>query len=193
MPPVAWTFPLIGALIGYVTNWLAVRMIFRPRTPIGIGPLRFQGVLPRRREAFATSIAGAVEAHLFTREDLARLVRDPEVHAALEAGIDRRMDDFVAGLKAKVPMAGMFLQGPLLEMAREKIVEMSEGLVQEMAVHLEESVDLQSTIRAKILSFDLDRLEAIVLAVAQRELRFIEVAGGVLGAAVGTLQMLLLL
>jgi uncharacterized membrane protein YheB (UPF0754 family) len=192
MPPIAWTFPLVGALIGYVTNWLAVRMIFRPRRPIGISFLSFQGVLPRRKDAFARSIASAVGSHLFTSEDLAKLVRDPEVHRALEAGIERRMGTFVDGIKQKVPMAGMFLQGSMLELAREKILEMSEGLLGEVAGHLETSVDLQSSIEKKIQGFDLDRLEAIVLEVAKREMRFIEVAGGVLGGLVGVVQMLLL-
>ncbi|MBK9383711.1 MAG: DUF445 family protein [Planctomycetes bacterium] len=193
MPPIAWTFPLVGALIGYVTNWLAVRMIFRPRRPIGISFLSFQGVLPRRKDAFARSIASAVGSHLFTSEDLSKLVRDPEVHRALEAGIERRMGTFVDGIKQKVPMAGMFLQGSMLELAREKILEMSEGLLGEIAGHLETSADLQGSIERKIQGFDLDRLEAIVLEVAKREMRFIEVAGGVLGGLVGAAQMLLLL
>lgn len=193
MPPIAWSFPLVGALIGYVTNWLAVRMIFRPRRHVGFSWLGFQGVLPRRKEAFARSIAGAVEAHLFTREDLAQLVRDPDVHRALESGIERRMGSFVDGIKQKVPMAGMFLQGSLLELAREKILEMSEGLLGEVAEHLEASVDVRGLIERKIEGFDLDRLEAIVLEVAKRELRFIEVAGAVLGGLVGAAQMLLLL
>jgi uncharacterized membrane protein YheB (UPF0754 family) len=193
MPPIAWSFPLIGALIGYVTNWLAVRMIFRPRRPVGVSFLKFQGVLPRRKEAFARSIASAVEAHLFTREDIARLVRDPKVHQALESGIEKRMGAFVAGIKAKVPMAGMFLQGTMLDLARQQILAMSEGLLGEVAGHLEASVDVQGMIEKKIESFDLDRLEDIVLSVAKRELRFIEVAGAVLGAIVGAAQMLLLL
>ncbi|MFW5830079.1 MAG: DUF445 domain-containing protein, partial [Planctomycetota bacterium] len=41
---VAWPIwilmPLIGALIGYATNWLAIRMLFRPRRPV----LGFQGL-----------------------------------------------------------------------------------------------------------------------------------------------------
>ena len=35
--------PLVAAGIGWFTNFIAVRMIFRPRQPRGIGPLRFQG------------------------------------------------------------------------------------------------------------------------------------------------------
>lgn len=193
MPPIAWLFPVIGAFIGYVTNWLAVRMIFRPRRPVGVSFLSFQGVLPRRKAAFAHSIASAVEAHLFTREDFARLVRDPKVHQALESGIEKRMGTFVEGIKAKVPMAGMFLQGSMLDLARQQILAMSEGLLGEVAEHLEASVDVQGMIEKKIESFDLDRLESIVLSVAKRELRFIEVAGAVLGAIVGAAQMLLLL
>ena len=57
-PLLPWiVFPLVGALIGYATNWLAVKMLFRPRQPWGAGVLKFQGVVPRRQEALADSIS----------------------------------------------------------------------------------------------------------------------------------------
>ena len=48
--------PLIGALIGYLTNWLAVKMLFRPRKALYIGKFHVPftpGVIPRRKAALA--------------------------------------------------------------------------------------------------------------------------------------------
>ena len=74
-PWLPWiVFPLVGALIGYATNWLAVKMLFRPHRPKGFGPLRFQGVVPRRQEALAESIAETVQDELISAEDVAALV-----------------------------------------------------------------------------------------------------------------------
>mgnify|MGYP003335489021 FL=1 len=75
-PLLPWIiFPLVGALIGYATNWLAVKMLFRPRKPTGIGPFQFQGVVPRRQEALADSIAETVQDELISAKDVAALVQ----------------------------------------------------------------------------------------------------------------------
>ncbi|MCB9892442.1 MAG: DUF445 family protein [Planctomycetes bacterium] len=184
-------FPLIGALIGYGTNYVAVRMIFRPRRAWNLGFVKLQGLLPRRKQAFAASIGAAVETHLFSQEDIARLLQRPDIHRAIEQGVDRRMQDLIDGIVEKVPMARMFLQGALVEQVRAKILELAESMMVDVGTYIEDSVDMHAMIREKIENFDLDTLERIVLDVASRELRFIELAGAVLGALVGTAQMFL--
>lgn len=66
--------PLIGALIGFFTNWLAVRMLFRPYTEKRIGKLRIPftpGIIPKRRGALAASVGKAVGESLLTGDDIA--------------------------------------------------------------------------------------------------------------------------
>ena len=65
--------PLIGALIGYLTNWLAVKMLFRPRKALYIGKLHIPftpGVIPRRKAALATALGKMVSEMLVRKEDL---------------------------------------------------------------------------------------------------------------------------
>ena len=65
--------PLIGALIGYLTNWLAVKMLFRPRKALYIGKLHVPftpGVIPRRKAALATALGRMVSEMLVRKEDL---------------------------------------------------------------------------------------------------------------------------
>ena len=51
------TVPLITAFIGYITNWAAVKMVFHPRQPWGVGPLKWQGIVYRLAPKFAAEIA----------------------------------------------------------------------------------------------------------------------------------------
>ena len=65
--------PAVGAAIGYLTNALAVKMLFRPYSEKRIGRLRLPftpGVIPRRRKALARALGDAVGKQLVTQSDL---------------------------------------------------------------------------------------------------------------------------
>ncbi len=69
--------PLLGALIGYITNYIAVKMLFRPYKPIKIGKwtLPFTpGIIPKRKGALARAVGNAVGHRLFTGDDLKDLL-----------------------------------------------------------------------------------------------------------------------
>lgn len=63
---------LVGGVIGWFTNYLAIKLIFRPLYPIKI-PLigiKLQGLVPKRREEIATSIGKTVEEQLLSLDDI---------------------------------------------------------------------------------------------------------------------------
>lgn len=73
--------PVIGAVIGYCTNYIAVKMLFKPHNPVMIGRFRLPftpGIIPKRKSALANAIGEAVGKHLFTGNDIRRtLLSDP--------------------------------------------------------------------------------------------------------------------
>lgn len=65
--------PLIGAGIGYVTNWIAVKMMFRPLNTWHIGKLKIPftpGIIPKNKERIAESIGDTISKNLLTEETL---------------------------------------------------------------------------------------------------------------------------
>ncbi|MDR2719020.1 MAG: DUF445 family protein, partial [Treponema sp.] len=65
--------PVAGAIIGFVTNAIAIKMLFRPLREIRVFGLRLPftpGILPRQRKRLAVSIGSMVERELLTAEVL---------------------------------------------------------------------------------------------------------------------------
>jgi uncharacterized membrane protein YheB (UPF0754 family) len=52
--------PVVGAIIGYVCKWMAIKMLFHPSRWIGVGPIGWQGVVQRRSPKFAAGVADTV-------------------------------------------------------------------------------------------------------------------------------------
>ena len=73
--------PLIGAVIGYVTNWIAVKMLFRPRKEIRVFGKRLPftpGVIPRGQGRLARAVGNVVETQLLTPEYLGKKLLSKE-------------------------------------------------------------------------------------------------------------------
>lgn len=123
--------PLIGFVIGYFTNYLAIKMLFYPRKKI----LGIQGILPKRKKEIAKRIADV----------------SPSI---LPYNLDKI---------EKIPFVG------------KKAIDV-----------------LKKSIEEKVSSFSEDELEKIVFKVVKKELGFISLVGGIIGALIGIVQSVLL-
>jgi uncharacterized membrane protein YheB (UPF0754 family) len=182
--------PLVGAFIGWVTNLIAVKMLFRPLRPLRVLGLTLQGLIPRRRTEIAATVARTVERDLLSPGEISavlhRLDWEGEVSRAVDEIVERR-----AGALRTLPFAETVLE-PLKEaLARNLLKEVEErrgGLVD----RFRERLDLQEMVVRRLDQYDLAALEALVLKVASRELSAIVWLGALLGFLVGLAQVGLL-
>lgn len=82
--------PVIGAAIGYFTNYIAVKMMFRPLHPVKIGSrsLPFTpGIIPRGKSRLAKAIGEAVGENLLTEESFAETLLSPAIEKHLKEKI----------------------------------------------------------------------------------------------------------
>jgi len=67
------TGPVIGAVIGYITNDIAIRMLFRPHKAVYLGKWRLPftpGIVPRRKDQLASILGNAIVEKFFNADDL---------------------------------------------------------------------------------------------------------------------------
>ncbi len=190
-----FAIPAIGGVIGYLTNRLAVKMIFRPIKPINILGFRLQGLMPRRQADMAKSIGAVVGDHLVRHEDLARGLDSVDMESILMELLDHGLGPKIQELRG-LPLIGGFLTEARIEDLRKSIisslVEHKGKIMDKLEAALEKGLDVQALVADKVAAFPLDKLEALVLQVAAKELRAIEFLGGVLGILIGIGQVALL-
>lgn len=99
---VSWaTPPVLGALIGFVTNHIAIRMLFRPLTEkriLGIRVPFTPGIIPKQRRGLASSIGRMVSDELLTEDAVRAQVESPRVQEALRENI-AGLTDSILGLR----------------------------------------------------------------------------------------------
>jgi uncharacterized membrane protein YheB (UPF0754 family) len=74
--------PVIGAVIGYGTNYIAVKMLFRPLKPVQVGGFTLPftpGIFPKRKGQLARALGNAVGNNLLTKEDMEEMFLSEEM------------------------------------------------------------------------------------------------------------------
>jgi len=86
--------PCIGAFIGYLTNKIAIRMLFRPLRPWHLFGVRLPmtpGVIPSKRHELAINIGEMVGRHLLTSKDIGAAISDEPFQEHLALLADRKV------------------------------------------------------------------------------------------------------
>lgn len=185
--------PLITATIGWVTNWLAIKMLFYPRKPLRLLFWKWQGLIPRRQQQLATEAAEIIEREILQQHLILSEIKKIELSPYLEKTARTIVWERIGPQLRAIPLLGGFVNDSILAkletIAAAEIKKESGPLVEQVATEFESSVDLKCLIEDNIAAFDLDRLEAIVNQVAKREFRTIEWIGAVLGFLIGCAQL----
>ena len=90
--------PIIGAVIGYCTNYIAVKMLFYPRNEVRIGGHKLPftpGAIPKGKPRLAKTVGHVVANTLLTEEDIRQKILSPETEEAV-------MDKVMAELSSKI-------------------------------------------------------------------------------------------
>lgn len=91
--------PLLGAFIGYLTNKVAIRMLFRPLKPwymFGIRVPMTPGIIPSKRHELAENIGEMVGEHLMTATDIGAALSAERFQNHLHLLVDERVKDVLA-------------------------------------------------------------------------------------------------
>ena len=189
--------PIISAMIGWITNYIAVKMIFRPRIPINILGFQIQGLIPGRQLELAENLGSLVEKELVSHKDIQAILESEEVRDEIRNMIENQVDKFMADKLGSLPMVSMFLQGDLAQQIKQMLVDQLDEVIPEFVetsiTQIEKQLDFKEIVKQKVENFDHEKLEEIVFRIADKELKTIEILGAILGFFIGSVQVSILI
>lgn len=186
----------VGCFIGWITNLIAVRLLFKPIKPVKLPfGLKIQGVIPARKSELAATIGDVIEKQLVSSGDiLNHLVSEKEIDD-LKSVI---VDNVVLILKNKLPV---FLHGFTDKTLKKQLDNFMQkdgekyirDMLEKAITGANKRISVSKMVSDKIEALDLVSFEEIVIGVVKKELRYIELLGAVLGFIIGILQGIVLL
>ena len=184
---------IISGAIGWITNWVAIKMLFRPHKEINFGLFKIQGLIPKRRAEIGTGIANIIQNELISVKDVISNIDRVEFSKRLNNLIEDVLDkNLKKKVKEKFPLLQMFFSDKVAKdvgnTIKDIVMENQEKIFEIFSNYAEENIDFEVIISDKISNFSLDKLEEIITLLAKKELKHIEVIGAVLGVLIGAIQ-----
>ena len=182
---------IIGGLIGYLTNVVAIKLIFRPINPIKIPILNTEivGMIPKRKSEIAATIGQIIsEQFLSIDEIIDGIITDEDkdnitnyIKLKIKLILDEKMTLIPGTIKSLV-------QNYISDIIEEEIKSSIDELSEEIIIKANNRINIEEIVKNKINELDLYELEEIILTIVKNELRHIEILGLILGFFIGIIQ-----
>jgi uncharacterized membrane protein YheB (UPF0754 family) len=171
--PKGWTLVAGGGVVGYITNWVALKWIFQPLDPMKIGPFVLQGMFLTRQnevaEEFSEYIAGVTLSSKRVWADL------------LDGGSTARFTKIVG---SKMPLPS----GQVRKLVSHLSTVVGNGKDHPLHDYTQRTLRLGKTLETKMKGMSSREFEQVLHPIFQEDELTLILAGAVLGAIAGGLQ-----
>ncbi|HEY4285992.1 MAG TPA: DUF445 family protein [Puia sp.] len=193
-----YTIPFISAFIHWLTIWMALKLLFHPRTPKKILGFTLHGVFPKKQRQIAESLGKIVGQELLSFGDIEKTITNPDNVRRILPLVEEHIDNFLRHkLKESMPMIAMFIGDKTIAQLKtvfmQELEELFPVIMKNYVANLRNDLDLERIVVDKIAAFSNDKLEAMLNQFLTKEFRFVEIIGAALGFLIGLLQIMLTL
>ncbi len=189
--------PFVSAFVGWITNFLAIKMLFYPTDYIGLRPFGWRGIIPANALKMTNNAVDLM---------VNKLVKIKEIFSRLDPKIIAKdMEPSLTLISIQIVDEVMLAQAPFLwknlhiskkeiiyKKIRDRFPETIENTITDIKENIDELIDFKQ-IAAETLLNDKKLITKIFLDVGKKEFKFIERSGLFLGFAFGILQLVVIL
>jgi len=171
-------YPLVGAFLGFITNFIAIKLLFHPKKKV----MGIHGLLPKRKSEIALRAGKIVNNYLVNSEEIRNKIDKEKLYGAVERFLEKnrtRLWD--------VPFIKGTVKTIIVSLLIDKDGYFNKGIIESF---IDENM-VSDIVEKKINEFDVDLLEEIVKKASGPELNFIILSGAILGFIIGTIEALI--
>jgi len=190
--PAPWILPAAGFFVGYLTNWIAIKLVFSPREPTKIGPMTVQGLFHKRQNEVAEAFGRTVATRVLNADNIVSTVMEGDGATRMNEIVEHRVGDLIAKYEAH-PMAKLVLPEDQRPALRTEVLDRVKsewpkpgGFFHTFA---SESVDLQGELERRMKALDRESYEGVLRPAFQQDEWKLIAAGAALGTIAGVLQL----
>lgn len=194
--PQWWVLPFFGFLVGTLTNWIAIQLIFTPLEPKKYGPFTFQGLFLKRQKEISQEFSKVFTEQVITAQEIVHTMmhgeRSDRTMDMLRAHISDIMEN-----KLIVQLATQAAVGPegyadLKDAALKKAIQYTEELAEDKQFNQNQAEMVQKMLHERISTQPPAEFQDLVRPIFHEDEWILVAIGGGLGALVGWGQLVFL-
>ncbi|WP_342632435.1 hypothetical protein [Marinobacter alkaliphilus] len=183
--------PVMAAVVGWFTNWLAIQMSFHPVRFIGIGVIGWQGVIPRKAEKMAHICIDRTLQQFGDLNTVYQKLEPQRIVQQVVAQVSPRMDEYIDEVMYEVQPVlwdnlPLFVRARIYQWARQQLPDRIEELVEDFGDDLNELVDLKALLSRELQNHP-DLMNRIFREAGSVELQSVINRGAIIGGLLGAI------
>ncbi len=194
-----WLLPLFGLMVGYITNWLAIRLIFKPAQPRSyfFGLIVLQGLFIRRQSEVAKEYANLVADQILTMERMFDFIlRGPgaeQMARIVQQNIEKVIDQALLQTQGLMNLVVKPKQLAIIKnIACYRLMQELPIYIRDTFAYTEQALDMENMLEEKMNSLSEVEFERILRPAFQEDEWILIVVGAALGLLAGSFQYFLL-
>lgn len=192
-----WVLPIFGVFVGYATNWLALKMIFRPMKRREIGPFTLHGIFLRRQDQAAETYARIVSNRILTLDNIAENLmygnRSDRTRKMIKEDLQDAIDDMFGPESPVVRMMGGTEEyESIRDDIAENSVEYAVKPMQDDEIHKERRGAIRSLLERRMKDLPAPKYTRMLRSAFREDEWLLIAMGAALGFVAGWIQLLVL-
>jgi uncharacterized membrane protein YheB (UPF0754 family) len=171
--PISWLLPIQGVIVGYLTNWIALRLIFRPLNPWHIGPIKIQGLFLKRQNEVSQRYAYMFQKQVLNGRNILSEVLYKRTFKVINEKAQLNAIELSSDWRDKFEL------------------EINNGM-KELEDMLDRVMKVEKTLAQSMASMPTAEFEPLLRSAFQEDEIILLIFGSILGAIVGAAQIFLL-
>lgn len=195
--PQWWVLPLGGLLVGYLTNWIALKIIFEPKHPVKFMGLTIQGMFLKRQHEVSRVYADIIEAKLMTSKNIIEFALNGSGSAQLLELMELHVNDAIERYVAVAQPYFAFGVGSdsyhqMKELASKRIFEDSDKYLQYAFEYSDKAIRVGDDLCERMRALSPEEFEGVLRPAYEADEWKLILTGALLGMGAGFMQLYLL-